>query len=134
MSEHPWNKPDSPAFMQAAHMAELGVVASSMLHELRQPLFAIRAMAQLGQRAGGLDEKGLAALLMQLDTVQDLIDSYSTFGATQERPVLFDLNDPVRNALDMLQHRRDVAGARLDLALAGSFLPVRARPTGSCHR
>ena len=131
MSKTPWDEPDSPAFMQAAHMAELGVVAASMLHELRQPLFAVRAMTQLGQRAGSLDEAGLSALLRQIDTLQDIIDSYSMFGAAQERPVLFDFNDPVRNALDMLRHRRDVAGARLDLALAGGFLPVRARPTAA---
>ena len=131
MSKNPWDKPDSPAFMHAAHMAELGVVAASMLHELRQPLFAVRAMTQLGQRAGGLDEAGLAALLGQIDTLQDVIDSYSQFGAAQERPVLFDFNDPVRNALEMLRHRRDVAGVRLDLVLAGAFLPVRARPTAA---
>ena len=36
-------------FERLAHLAELGVMSASLLHEIRQPLFAIKALAQLHQ-------------------------------------------------------------------------------------
>jgi signal transduction histidine kinase len=106
-------------------MAELGVLAASLLHELRQPLFAIKAHAQLA-RTDAKPER-LDRILEQVAHVEGLLRYYSGFGSgAQEPEVLFDLNEPVRQAAEMLGHKAKKAGAVLETELSGTLL-VRGR-------
>ncbi len=126
-----WDDQDSPAWMHAARMAELGVLSASLLHELRQPLFAIKALSQLSVEQGQMSPEHILMLVRQIEHMQTLVDAYSGFSSPGESVVLFDLNDPVRNAAQMLAHRGRSQGASLDLDLAAGFLPVRARPSAT---
>jgi two-component system C4-dicarboxylate transport sensor histidine kinase DctB len=70
--------------LETGRLAELGLQASSLVHELRQPVFAIRALAQL--LIAEIPEAGrpnLEALLEQVDTLATLIERY---GASSRRP------------------------------------------------
>lgn len=121
---------DPQGWLRVAQLAELGVLASSLLHELRQPLFAIQAAAQLRRAQGrGLDADDLTTLLANLRHVDELLDHYSGFsrmGGDSER---FDLRIPLRHASAMLALRCRQEGVQIDLAIDEAPLLVQGRPT-----
>lgn len=108
-------------------MADLGVMTASLLHELRQPLFAIRGEAQLGLVRGGEEgAEALRAILAHVEHVSSLVDFYGSLGREEEEAV-FDLNQPVQAAVDLLVHRQRRSGALLELELTDQALWVRGR-------
>jgi len=110
-------------------MAEFGVLSASLLHELRQPLFAVKAIAQLAlRREQALDEAGLRQLLLHVIQIEELLDHYGGFGRLDEPDTLFDLNLPVRRAVDMLAHRGRQIGATVNTQLSPDSLLVEGRP------
>lgn len=119
---------EAEGWTQAASMAELGVLTASLLHELRQPLFAIKAHAQLARvensdaRADRLDR-----ILDQVHHIEELIRYYGGFATVDTTPSLFDLNEPIRAALEMLGHRAVKARIELVSVLAPGALLVRGR-------
>jgi two-component system C4-dicarboxylate transport sensor histidine kinase DctB len=119
---------DTEQWQQAASMAELGVLSASLLHELRQPLFAIKAHAQLGRvdRGAGGGER-YDRILEQVKHIEDLIRYYGSFGRTDEPETVYDLNSVIRAAADMLSHRARKAGVTVELVLHPAALPIRGR-------
>lgn len=114
---------------RVARLAELGVLSASLLHEMRQPLFAIKGMAQLAQyREGTLDRDGLQELLVHVRHIEDLLDHYAGFGRLEEPSAVFDLGDVVRQAAAMLAHRGRQLGAELKLFTSDRPHRVRGRP------
>lgn len=118
---------DDEAYVQAASMAELGVLTASLLHELRQPLFAIKAHAQLARGEAVAKPERLDRILDQVNHIESLVRYYGNFGATGEPEVVYDLNDPVRAAVDMIAHRSKKSGVALDIELWADGLLVRGR-------
>ena len=113
-------------------MAELGLLTASLTHELRQPLFAIRALAQLSlPDAGETASKHLADLLVQTEHMARLLESVSRFSRdqTSDRGPA-DLRVPVRSAVDLLRHNARRVGVELALEDYGSLPAVRANSTG----
>ena len=99
--------------VHAATMAELGVLTASLLHELRQPLFTIKALAQMVQ-VKGRDADRLSQLLSQVGHMEQLIGYYGEFSRKNDPVVPFDLNEPTREALAMLAHRGRSLGVVVD--------------------
>lgn len=125
----PWEELDPDTWAHLGQMAEFGVLSASLLHELRQPLFAVKAIAQLARRREKLlDEEGINQLLVHVVQIEELLDHYAGFGRLDEPDSLFDLNLPIRRAVDMLAHRGRQIGATVDARLAEQTLLVRGRP------
>lgn len=98
---------------QAARLAELGVLTSSLLHELRQPLFALKSMIEL-DLAGGADGR-LRAMLGQVEQIERLVQHYGGLGRDDELPQPYDPVSTVVGAVEMLRFRARQVGAALEV-------------------
>lgn len=93
---------------EAQRLAELGLLTAKLVHELRQPLFAARALAQLAQAAARPEQVAshLDGVLGQLQTLHELLVGYSDLTrspTTESGP--FDVWRPVNAAVAILEHR-----------------------------
>lgn len=113
---------------ETARLAELGLLTASLMHELRQPLFAVKALAQLLEAEHG-DER-LGTMLEHLGHIEDLVAHYGGFGASLAEAT-FDLATPVREAAEMMRHRADSLGADLRYEPAGEALRVTGRASAA---
>ncbi len=110
-------------------MAEMGVMASSILHEIRQPLFSIKGYVQMllleAHKSGKVDER----LVKVHELVEDLerrASSYLDFSRDPDDQMIpLDINDPIRGAVRMFQHRVDKLRVQVHLELASGLPPVR---------
>lgn len=84
--------PDRSHALVVAELAEAGLAAASLVHELRQPTFAIKALAQLAQRAGSLEGAALADLLDAVVHLERLLDAWTDVGRS-DPPALYDLRE-----------------------------------------
>lgn len=117
-------KLDPDSWARLARMAEFGVLSASLFHELRQPLFAVKAIAQLAARRGeSLDEEGLRQLLVHVVQIEELLDHYAGHNRVGEVAV-FDLDESVRRAVDMLEHRARQVHASVQAEYGG---PIRVQ-------
>ncbi len=104
---------DRVVSLEAARLAELGASSASLLHELRQPLFAVKAIAQMG--AAGLPG-AYERILEQVEHMEAMLLAY---GPTPHREVeLVDLSEVVRGAVDLAAARTRGSAARVVLELS----------------
>jgi len=123
------DRPDEEDWVRVAQLAELGLLSASLIHELRQPLFALKASMQLARSTGRApDVDDLSALLAEVESLEAVVENYSGFGRSSEPEVLYDLNDPTRRAVAMLEHRGRQVGAEVDVQLSQAALYVTGRP------
>lgn len=113
--------------LQAASLVELGLQAHALLHELRQPLFAAKALAQLAHEDPRPER--LDRLVQQLGHLEDLLAYYGDLGRPAIAPVVFDLNDAVRSALTLVGPR--VRSARVVTDLSAAPAQVLGRVLGA---
>lgn len=110
---------------EALRLAELGLLTAGLIHELRQPVFALKALAQLAEGQPSRAPEYLANLMDQVRTLESLIEGYADFS---RRPVgsceVFEVAAPVRSALVVLEHRAIASQVRLQVDLGG---PVAVR-------
>lgn len=112
---------------RVATLAELGVMTASLLHELRQPLFAIMAHAELGlATAEAATAERLRVVLDQARHIEALLGQYSGIGRDGE-VARFDLRAPVRGAAELFEYRARQLAARFTVEVAHGVVPVRAR-------
>jgi len=95
--------PSGRAFERTARLAELGVLTASLVHELRQPLMAIKGAVQIAHHQGLPPD--LHALLDQVSHIEGLLDHYAGFGRIEENLRRYDLRGPVGRAVMMFRHR-----------------------------
>jgi two-component system C4-dicarboxylate transport sensor histidine kinase DctB len=117
---------------EALRLAELGLLTAGLIHELRQPVFALKALAQLAEGHPARAPEYLGQVLEQVRTLEALIEGYADFS---RRPAgaceVFELAAPIRSSLVVLEHRAVASRVRLrvDLgdaaAVRGSFLAVQ---------
>lgn len=117
---------------EARRLAELGLMAAGLIHELRQPLFALKALAQMAQSDPQRTAGHLSGILAQVGTLEELLAGYGDFSrrsaGTDE---VFDVRAPIRSARVILEHRAASAGVSLLMddgvgaAVRGSLLAVQ---------
>jgi len=117
---------------EALRLAELGLLTAGLIHELRQPVFALKALAQLAEGHPARAPEYLAQVLEQARTLEALIEGYADFS---RRPVgaceVFELAAPIRSSMVVLEHRAAASQVRLQVdlgapaAVRGSLLAVQ---------
>ncbi|HMV68594.1 MAG TPA: ATP-binding protein [Myxococcota bacterium] len=113
--------------MKVAQLAELGLMTASLLHELRQPLFAIKGLVEMevASRPDGA-ERRLVQALSQIDHMEELLRVYGA--PTRAGDVgVFDLATPAQASVELLTHRARQVDASLRGPPPGPPLLVRGR-------
>lgn len=117
---------------EALRLAELGLLTAGLLHELRQPVFALKALAQLAEAQPARAGEFLDHALVQVQTLETLIEGYADFSRRPaDRREIFELAAPVQSALVVLGHRAGQARVALEVelgapvAVCASFLAVQ---------
>jgi len=120
---------EEPLLEQVSALAELGLLTTSLLHEIRQPLFAVKGRIELTRHQGKvLQGSDLLALLEPLRHVQELLDHYAGYGRQEPTARPFDARGPLQHALGMLAHRARQEGADLVSSLGEAPVEVMGRP------
>ena len=113
-----------------ATLAELGLLAAALSHELRQPLFAVKSLAQILQRSSPDQAELTAQLLGQVAHIERLVQASSAFARRGDgvlQPV-----DPVacvREAMDLVNARARPRGIELGYEQGPELPAARAHPT-----
>lgn len=109
-------------------LAELGQRAAELVHQLRQPLFAIRGFVQLAEGDAATAPAHLAQARAQLDVLESLVNGWSEMSrAPGPTDVFFDVRAPVEGALVLLRHRAQTLGVGLEVDTGRGRL-VRGSP------
>ena len=113
-----------------ATLAELGLLAAALSHELRQPLFAVKSLAQILQQACPEQAELTTQLLGQVAHIERLVQASSAYARRGDgvlQPV-----DPVacvREALDLVSARARPRGIELGYEQEPRLPAARAQPT-----
>ncbi len=104
-------------WLETARLAELGLLTAELTHELRQPVFAIKALTQLLRTRMPPSEHGTMDLLLaQVGTLETLLSRYAGSG---RRPgavaVPLMLGPAVESGASLLSARAVARGLRLEL-------------------
>jgi two-component system C4-dicarboxylate transport sensor histidine kinase DctB len=112
--------------LEIMRLAELGLLTAGLLHELRQPVFALKALAQLAEAQPAQASALLAQALAQATTLERLIEGYADFSRDPaRRDEVFELAAPVHSAMVVLAHRACAARVRVEVDL-GAPVAVRS--------
>jgi two-component system C4-dicarboxylate transport sensor histidine kinase DctB len=119
----------SDALYHLAELAEAGIAAASLVHEVRQPLFALRTLAQLGS-ARGPDGRvaSMDDVLELVDHLDSLLSAWSDVGRHEE-PRLYDVREVVIRVVRMLEGRRRQVRATVDSGTNGASLFTVGSPS-----
>ena len=122
--------------IQSAKLATLGEMATSVAHELNQPLNVIRmttgnVMRKLEKGTVDptyLNEK-LDRIAGQTERAAAIINHMRTFGRqADEKPAELDLSETMRKALDLMGEQLRLAGIDVSLDLPEACPPVMGHP------
>ncbi len=117
--------------IRLARLAELGLMTATLTHELRQPLFAIRSLAQLAQvKAEGCVARYLAELVRQTELMEGIVGTVGAF-ARDDTGVLapMDLEAEVKAAMGLLEHLSKSRGIRIVAEFHGGLPAVAGEGT-----
>ncbi len=125
------DSPNNRDRIRLARLAELGLMTATLTHELRQPLFAIRSLAQLGQvKADGDMARYLAELVRQTELMEGIVGTVGAF-ARDDTGILvpMDLEAEVSAAMGLLEHLSRARGIRVVAELHGELPAVAGEGT-----
>ncbi len=125
-----------------ASLAELGLRTASLIHELRQPVFALKGRLQLARGAGDpLSPAHVEELLSQIEHMEQVLAYYAAIDPrvtrSQGEPVgavplgAFDLRHPARRAVTMLRPHAEQIGATVELVEPPEPVRVSGREIGA---
>jgi two-component system C4-dicarboxylate transport sensor histidine kinase DctB len=115
--------------LRLAELAELGVMTASLLHELRQPLFAVKGRLQLARHARRpIQGEELDGVLQSVEHLEQLLEHYAGLSRPEDTWIELDVRDEVRRAVGMLAHRTKAGQVALQVSLPEERLLVRGRP------
>lgn len=119
---------EDPRWLETGRLAELGLMSTELSHELRQPLFAAKALLQLVVHEGGADPRVTAAL-EQLGHMEAVVDRWAVTGRRPGRQrTAVALHTTVRKGAALLEARARSAGKELQLDARGPETAVLADP------
>lgn len=114
--------------LETGRLAELGLLCSGLVHELRQPLFAAKALTQLLQgQLSGAAASSAAQIVEQLVLAQEILTRYADTGRRPGAGVgPMDLVPAVDAGVRLLGHRAELRRVRLDWTGADAMVAVQA--------
>ncbi|MCB9685907.1 MAG: HAMP domain-containing histidine kinase [Alphaproteobacteria bacterium] len=119
---------DEPDLARIAELAELGISAGSLIHEIRQPLFAAKGTLELARAEGrSPTPEELTTALEELRHIEALLEAHGGLGRRDDPPEAIDLLAMVHRTCTSLSPRARHAG--VDLVVEGEVVLVRARST-----
>lgn len=123
---------DEAQIVETGRLAELGLYTAELVHELRQPLFAAKSLAQIVARELEADPPDLARIREQVAEIHDQLALLDTlvqrYGGAGRRfdgrltPIL--LAPPVTTAVHNFTARAQAAGIALDLDIRDADVKV----------
>ncbi len=113
---------------KVAALAELGLLAATLVHELRQPLFAARGTLQLAP-ADGAAAPAISDALRHLAHAQALLDHYGALGRSSEPFALVDLSERVSAAVDLISATARQSNVTVRHSFPERIPWIRARPS-----
>ncbi len=127
-----WNVTDDSdaepeTWTRVARLAELGVMTSSLLHELRQPLFVIKATAELTAISLPDARERMLKLITQVEHIESLLGHYGGLGREDDVALDIDVREPLVAAAEMFGNRARHGAVALELDLADQPLWARVR-------
>jgi C4-dicarboxylate-specific signal transduction histidine kinase len=126
--EQPW--------MEAGRLAEVGLMSAMLVHEIRQPLFAIKALVQIlacspSETGREQVDRQLVLVLEEVAQLEEVLDRYGTLSRradTRWEPL--DLHDVVRFAADTVSHRATRHGIQVAVSLDASSPVLKGDAVG----
>jgi two-component system C4-dicarboxylate transport sensor histidine kinase DctB len=116
---------------RAGHLAEVGLLTTSLLHELRQPLFAVKALVEMELAGSPQGRERLVTALEQVRHMEELLSWYGGLGRSDEPSTPIELGAASREVAAMLAHKAKAVRGRLDVAVGDAQgVWVVVRPSG----
>ncbi len=117
------------ALQEQARLSELGLMVAGLGHELRQPLFAVKSIAQLVLQAPEAEREALlTSLLEQVGHMEQLIEAIGNYSRKPQGPSIVDVDGVLSQVRRWLAPRAGRLGLSLRVvggaARAGSMDPV----------
>lgn len=119
--------PLDPRLQEQARLAELGMMVAGLGHELRQPLFAIKSIAQLLQQSGGENPEMVQSLLEQVGHMEQLVEALGCYSRKPQDQGLVDVDATLAQIQRWLGPRARKAGVELRI-VAGAGQAVAMDP------
>lgn len=122
--------------LQQDRLASLGLLASSLAHEIGTPLGIIRSRAELAEKKSGENEslKGdMSVIISQIDRITKMVNSllHLARGSKSELTSDVDLGAVIEDILNLLQHELARKGITFELNLKESCrVRAEAGPLG----
>ena len=123
------NKLDKPLDVpdhRIAELVELGMSGAMLIHELRQPIFSIRAMAQLAIAKGACDVSVLRDILTQVATMDEYVEHFSQTDASESQR--FCAVKSAERAMALLSDKAKSAGVSLESNFTTQKVDLFGRP------
>ena len=121
---------DEHRWLETGRLAELGLLSAELIHEIRQPIFAVKAALQLLETGRGENtEAHIQLALQQVEVLESLLSRYAGSGrrpTAHRLPML--LRDPVTAGVELLRGRARTRQITLDLVLTLETTPTLADP------
>lgn len=108
---------DNKAILRTSRLSELGLITATLTHELRQPLFAIRSLAQLALAGENGDERNhLERLLKQTESLERIVEAVGAY-AREDTGIMvpIDPNGPPQACANLIAYRAKERGVDLVL-------------------
>ena len=93
--------------IQASKLAELGTIAATVVHEIKQPLFGIKSFAQMMLEKLPEDspfKKKVTQIVEQSVRMEGILQRIREFSRKSGELTAFDINGPIEAALELLAH------------------------------
>lgn len=121
------------SMLEMGRLAELGLLGASMIHELRQPLFTVKALLDLihAESLGGTTGPRLLLLRREVGHLEEIVARYGTLSRRPEPcHVPMDPSELAREAAAVLEHHALRQGSRIEVLFVDPPLMLRAEPVG----
>ncbi len=129
-------KESKAQILQQDRLASLGLLASSLAHEIGTPLGIIRSRAELVERRTGTSEptkQDMSTVITQIDRIAKLVNSLLHLAREKQSDMAaaVDLNSVIQDVLNLMQHEFDRKGVSLDVSIPeGTAVKAESGPLG----
>lgn len=117
--------------LQQDRLASLGLLASSLAHEIGTPMGIIRSRAELAERKSDKDDvkQDMQVVVTQIDRIAKLVNSllHLARGSKSEHSATVNLNQVIHDILSLLEPEMKRKHVKLEQAVAPSLM-VKAEP------